>query len=59
MFILMLQVLIKIMKFDHLVFILEFTPSLRTLGVHKVRAQTMQQGSVRIVPEMRILLKLL
>ena len=51
MFILMLQVLIKIMKFDHLVFILEFTPSLRTLGAHKVRAQTMLQGSARIVPE--------
>ena len=51
MFILMLQVLIKIMKFDHLVFILEFTPSLRTLGAHKVHAQTMLQGSARIVPE--------
>jgi hypothetical protein len=46
MFILILQVLIKIMKFDHLVFILEFMPSLRIL-----RAQTILQGSARIAPE--------
>ena len=46
MFILILQVLIKIKKFDHLVFILEFMPSLR-----KLRAQTILQGSPRTAPE--------
>jgi hypothetical protein len=52
MFILILQVLIKIMKFDHIVFILEFMPSLRILRAHKVGAQTMLQGSARIAPEL-------
>jgi hypothetical protein len=51
MLILILQGLIKIMKFDHLVLILKFMPSLRILCVHKVRAQTMPQGSARIAPE--------
>ena len=41
-----MQVLIKIMKFDHIVFILEFMPSLRIL-----RAHTILQGSARIAPE--------
>jgi hypothetical protein len=46
MFILILQVLIKFKKFDHLVVILEFMPSLSIL-----RAQTILQGSARIAPE--------
>jgi hypothetical protein len=46
MVILILQDLIKILKFVHLVFIVEFMPSLRIL-----RAQTILQGSARIAPE--------